>query len=115
MENGGFLATIESEDQRKALQEYYLKNEADQPKSYFLAALNFLSGSSDNPAHAWWVRASDEEKEGHWVWIREDYPNVTDASWFFFGRGLPDKPDLKFNEFGDDDCAMIVDKQSFLR
>ena len=57
-----------------------------------------------------------EDNEGNWVWKEDDSTkNVTESSWFFFGRGLPDKPDIKYNEFGDDDCAMILDKEHFLR
>ena len=42
--NGGFLAEILNEDQRKALQTYYEDNLVPRPQSYFLAALDFISG-----------------------------------------------------------------------
>ena len=42
--NGGFLAEILNEDQRKALQTYYEANLVPRPQSYFLAALDFISG-----------------------------------------------------------------------
>ena len=81
-----------------------------------MAALDLLSGNADEPKYSWWVGASDEDKEEHWVWKGDDSTkNVTESSWFFFGRGLPDKPEIKYNEFGDDDCSMILDKENFLR
>ena len=82
-----------------------------------MAALDLLSGNADDPKYSWWVAASDEDKEGNWVWKGKDSEkmNVTEASWFFFGKGFPDKPEIKYNEFGDDDCAMILDKEHFLR
>lgn len=111
--NGGFLANIVSEEQRLGLQRYYLDNLVPKPKSYFLAALDFLTGSPDEIKHAWWVGASDEQSDGHWVW-QEAKENVTDSPWFFFGRGIPGTDIQKFTEFGDEDCAMVLDKANFL-
>ena len=67
--------------------------------------------------HGWWVGANDEEEEGLWVWEGEDTfkKNVNDSYWFLFGRGNPDKPKMKYNKFGDNDCAIIVGKKNFLR
>ena len=62
--------------------------------------------------HAWWVGATDEENESHWVW-EQTKRNVTDSPWFFFGRGIPGAE--RFNQFGDDDCAFLFDKQEILR
>ena len=59
---------------------------------------------------AYWVGASDEAREGHWVWQRSGR-NVTDLPWYFFGRGELGR----LNNFGDDDCAMIVHRNGFLR
>ena len=59
---------------------------------------------------AYWVGASDEAREGHWVWQRSGR-NVTDLPWYFFGRGELGR----LNHFGDDDCAMIVHRNGFLR
>ena len=111
-ENGGFLANIKSEEERSAIQEHYLKHETGQAKSYFLAALDFFTGSKNGLKFAWWVGASDEEQEGWWKW-KQTKSNVTDAMWFFFGRGLPGKP--AYNDFGDDDCAMLLDINNLLR
>ena len=111
-ENGGFLANIKSEEERTAIQNHYLKHESGQPKSYFLAALDFFTGSKNGLKYAWWVGASDEEQEGRWKWTQTK-SNVTDAMWFFFGRGLPGKP--AYNDFGDDDCAMLLDINNLLR
>ena len=44
-ENGGFLANIKSEEERWMIEEHYLKYETGQPKSYFLIALDFLTGT----------------------------------------------------------------------
>ena len=112
--NGGFLATIENEEKRVALQNYYKKNVATQTKNYFLAALDFFSGSgSTEVKRAYWVGASDQAREGAWTWDGSGR-NVSDSAWFFFGRGIPGEVE-QFNEFGDDDCAIIFDKENILR
>ena len=61
---------------------------------------------------AYWVGATDEKKEGAWVWERSGR-NITDDSpaWYFFGRGELGV----LNMFGDDDCGMIVHKNGFLK
>ena len=112
--NGGFLATIENEEKRVALQNYYKKNVATKTKNYFLAALDFFSGSgSTEVKRAYWVGASDQAREGAWTWDGSGR-NVSDSAWFFFGRGIPGEVE-QFNEFGDDDCAIIFDKENILR
>ena len=124
-ENGGFLAIVDSDEERKELQHYYFQHHHQEAKEKnfierSLVYWNYLTGSvsaEEDIPHGWWVGANDEEEEGLWVWEGEDTfkKNVNDSSWFLFGRGNPDKLGMKYNKFGDDDCAMIVDKQNFLR
>ena len=88
-----------------------MNNVKSKPRSYFLAALDIFTGGKAEPKYGWWVGASDEKEEGQWVW-QQSGDNVTESLWYFFGRGLPG---VRFNEFGDDDCAMLVDASNFLR
>ena len=55
--------------------------------------------------------ASDEAREGAWVWERSGQNVTGDSPWYFFGRGELGT----YNLFGDDDCGMIVHKNGFLK
>ena len=112
--NGGKLAEIKGEKTRLALKDYYKKNVLEEKEStnVFLAALNFFRKTAEGVKYAWWIGASDEMDEGYWKW--NNGQNLTYSSWYFWGRDKEsfnkdgsDNPTVL--EFGDFDCAAIVD------
>ena len=61
------FAEIKSEEERKAIKQYYEKNVV--PKIYFfLIVLNLIRGTKDNVKYGWWIGPTDEVEEGRWSW-----------------------------------------------
>ena len=87
-DNGGHLADIKSEEERKALKEYYEKNL--KPTSSFF--LNLIKRKNVNVKYGWWIGATDEVEEGLWMW-KQTEENVTYSAWFK-GKDIPDNENL---------------------
>ena len=101
-----------------ALKNYYKSSVLeDTNTSFFLAALNLFRSSPGTVKYAWWIGASDEDEEGHWKW--SDSKNLTYSAWYFWGGDKETtNPDGSDNptvlEFGDHDCAAILDTDMLL-
>jgi len=108
-ENGGHLAEIMSEEERKALQQYYEKN-VEPKTSFFLSALNLIRGKEDDVKYGWWIGATDEVEEGRWMW-KHSGENMTYSAWFQF-RDIPRNEN--YGSYGGADCAAVALKEHFL-
>ena len=73
-DNGGFLAELQSEEERQEL--LRLHGELQPRQSYFLAALNLLTGAEAGVRRGWWVGLSDREREGRYA-IAPEHHGVT--------------------------------------
>ena len=117
----GRLAEIRDEQTRLALKNYY-KNSvlADTKTSFFMAALNlFRSSPAGSVKYAWWIGARDEEEEGSWRWSSNDQ-NLTYSAWYFWGgdketRAQDGSDNPTVLEFGDHDCAAVLDTDMLLQ
>lgn len=108
-DNGGYLAEIKSEQERKALQQYYDKN-VKKTSNFFLSALNLITGTEDEVKYGWWIGATDEVEEGRWKW-KQSGQNMTFSAWY----KVKDNPtnDNTFS-YGGADCAAIGMKTDIL-
>ena len=114
----GKLAEIKDEETRVALKNYYKNSVLEATNTnLFLAALNLFRSSPGGVKYAWWIGASDEEEEGHWKWSNNQ--NLTYSAWYFWGgdkettnQDGSDNPTVL--EFGDHDCAAILDTDMLL-
>merc|ERR1711892_1284530 len=86
-DNGGRLADIRSEEERKALKQYYEKD-VKEKSNFFLSALNLITGDEERVRYGWWIGLTDELTEGSWQWN-------------LFG-------------YGGADCAAFAEKRDFL-
>jgi len=108
-DNGGRLADIQSEEERKALKQYY-ENNVKEKSNFFLSALNLLSGNEDRVRYGWWIGATDEESEGHWQW-KHSGENLTYSAWY----KVKDNPtNENLFSYGGADCAAVGIKRDFL-
>ena len=104
-DNGGYLAEIKSENERKELKEYYEKNVKPA-----LTFLDFIKGKSRYVKFGWWIGATDEEEEGFWKW-RHSGENMTYSAWYQ-GKDLP-KNENWFS-YGGADCVGIIVNDHFI-
>jgi len=78
--------------------------------SFFLSALNLITGNDDEVKFGWWIGATDEVEEGRWKW-KHSGENVTYLPWYNV-RGNPRNENYK--SFGGADCSAVVPKDYFL-
>jgi len=105
-DNGGFLAELQSEEERQEL--LRLHGEQQPRQSYFLAALNLLTGAEAGVRRGWWVGLSDREREGSWVYPRTGASMTYTAGWY------NNYPRNYAGDFGSADCAGLFSRQHFL-
>ena len=69
MENGGHLVYIENEIEQKTLNKYLTENYKKTPISSLLPNIlaSFFGGEKIRNA-GWWIGATFDEEENHWVW-----------------------------------------------
>ena len=117
--SAGKLAEIKDEETRVSLKNYYKNSvlESTGSSSLFLAALNLFRSSPAVVKYAWWLGASDEGEEGHWKWSNNR--NLTYSAWHFWGgdkattnQDGSENPTVL--DFGDHDCAAILDTDMLL-
>ena len=108
-DNGGRLADIRSEEERKALKQYYEEN-VKEKSNFFLSALNLITGDEERVRYGWWIGLTDELAEGSWQWKHFEQ-NLTYSAWFKVQHN-PTNDNL-FG-YGGADCAAFAEKRDFL-
>merc|ERR1711892_259734 len=108
-DNGGRLADIRSEEERKALKQYYEEN-VKEKSNFFLSALNLITGDEERVQYGWWIGLTDELEEGSWQW-KHSGQNMTYSAWFKVQHN-PTNDNL-FG-YGGADCVAFAEKRDFL-